>query len=129
MALETEDLRLDDATLREGVAAILSDPAKGMYYLVEEGGVTCAQMMITLEWSDWRNAQMWWIQSVYTHPGHRRRGHFKALYRHVEQAGKAEGAGGLRLYVDNANLRAQETYRAMGMKTHYALYEDLFTDY
>lgn len=100
-----------------------------MYFLVDVGGVPVAQMMITLEWSDWRNSQMWWIQSVYTSPEHRKCGHFRRLYQHVQVEGKKAGAGGLRLYVDMENTSAQDTYVRLGMSCHYKLYEQLFTDY
>ena len=72
--------------------------------------------MVTYEWSDWRNATIWWIQSVYVHPDYRRRGVFSTLYRTVEQAAKDSGdACGLRLYVEENNTRAQATYAALGM--------------
>jgi len=129
MALETEGIELDQDVIEKGVEAVLSDPSKGLYFISEVKGTPVAQMMITLEWSDWRNRQMWWIQSVYTVPGARRQGHFRALYEHVQREAEREGAGGLRLYVDEGNERAQETYRRMGMQCHYKLFEQLFTRY
>jgi ribosomal protein S18 acetylase RimI-like enzyme len=82
--------------------------------------------MLTLEWSDWRNGEIWWIQSVYVHPDFRRRGAFKALYRHVEQLAKSSGAVGLRLYVVSHNVPAQATYRQLGMHaSDYLVMENL----
>ncbi len=80
--------------------------------------------MVTFEWSDWRNADFWWIQSVYVHPDFRSAGIFKALYRHVEALALEAGACGLRLYVERDNARAQEVYRRLGMvDSGYAVYE------
>src|SRR5262245_46547470 len=85
MALETEGKALDVAVLSSGVRAVLADPNKGRYFLAEDSGVVVGQLMITLEWSDWRDGWFWWIQSVYVRPEARRQGVFRSLYHHVEQ--------------------------------------------
>ena len=85
--------------------------------------------MITLEWSDWRNGQCWWIQSVYVQPEHRRRGYYRALYRHVREAAQAAGACGLRLYAADSNAKAHATYESLGMSSHYRVFEAMFTAY
>lgn len=120
MALETEGLTLDPATVRPGVRAVLQEASKGLYFLAEADGLPVGQLMITYEWSDWRNGNIWWIQSVYVVPEFRRRGAFTALYRHVEDLSRRSGATGLRLYVEENNAAAQETYRRLGMRmAHY----------
>ena len=128
MAIETEGLTLNEAVLREGVRAILGDThVPGAYWIAELNGVVVAQLMITFEWSDWRNRMIWWIQSVYVSPGARRHGVFRALYLHVRDEATAAGAGGLRLYVDTTNSRAQQVYAALGMNgDHYRVFEDMF---
>lgn len=125
MALETEDLALDGDRLREGVKAVLENPTRGLYLVAEIDGTPAGQMLITYEWSDWRNGVFWWIQSVYTVPELRRRGVFHALYAQAEALAKQEGnVCGLRLYVEAHNERAQATYRRCGMKeTGYRLLE------
>src|SRR5579872_4097721 len=98
MALETEGRTLDPSILRAGVRAVFSDPARGFYLIAELDGQPAGQMMITFEWSDWRNGVFWWIQSVYTIPGLRGRGVFKALYSRVNaMARESGGVCGLRL--------------------------------
>ena len=127
MALETENLQLDLGVLSAGVAALLADPSKGRYYLAEEeAGAVVGQLMITFEWSDWRNAQVWWVQSVYVAPAHRRRGIYSELYRHVREAARAAGACGVRLYADNGNAPAHAVYTRLGMISHYRVFEDIF---
>ncbi len=121
MALETEQLTLDPARAEAGASALLEDPHKGVYWLAARGDALVGQLMITYEWSDWRNAWWWWIQSVWVEPHARRTGVYRALYAHVLEAAKAEGCCGVRLYVERANERAQATYRALGM--HAAKYE------
>ena len=116
MALETEHKRLDADTLRAGVERAIAQPAAARYFLGEIGGQVAGQLMITFEWSDWRNADFWWIQSVYVHPDFRARGVFRALYRHVEQLARQAKACGLRLYVERDNANAQEVYRRLGME-------------
>jgi ribosomal protein S18 acetylase RimI-like enzyme len=129
MALETERLRLDRETLERGVAAVLEGDARGRYYVLEQGGEVVAQLMITYEWSDWRCRDVWWIQSVYVAPEQRRRGHYRTLYEHVIQEARRAGAGGVRLYVDQRNIRAQETYEALGMNgDHYRVFETMFDE-
>ncbi|WIA10628.1 hypothetical protein OEZ85_010810 [Tetradesmus obliquus] len=129
MAKETEDIDLPHDTVVKGVKAVLSGETHATYFLLEQGGSIKAQLMITYEWSDWRAAVVWWIQSVYVKPQHRKQGHFKALYNHVRDEAHKAGAAGLRLYADAANTRAHATYEKLGMSSHYKCYEDMFTDY
>jgi ribosomal protein S18 acetylase RimI-like enzyme len=126
MAQETEDKALDLATLRAGTAALLADPARGRTFVVESDGEVVASLMLTLEWSEWRNGFFWWIQSVYVRPEQRRHGHYRRLHEHVRTlAAATPGVCGLRLYVEQENRAAQETYRALGMEeTHYRLFEE-----
>ena len=118
LAQETENKTLDPAIVGPGVAGLLGDASKGRYWVAESGGEIVGQLMVTYEWSDWRNGTIWWIQSVYVHPDWRRQGIFRTLYRHVESLVEAEPtAVGLRLYVEKQNKRAQQTYRSLGMVT------------
>jgi len=125
MALETERLKLDPERLAAGVKALLVDPAKGFYCIAELNGAVVGQLMITYEWSDWRNATFWWMQSVYVLPVYRKQGVFKALYRYIESLACNQGlVCGLRLYVEQENDRALKTYEALGMtRSHYQMME------
>jgi GNAT superfamily N-acetyltransferase len=125
LAQETERLQLDPTRLRAGVDAILADGNKGAYWVAEAGGEMVGQLMITLEWSDWRNGFFWWIQSVYVRADWRSRGVFKALYKHVQQQAKSRSdVCGLRLYVERDNQRARQLYQRLGLRpTTYELYE------
>lgn len=126
MALETEHKELDLPTLRAGVAALLDDATRGRVLVAEVGGAPAATLMLTYEWSDWRNGFFWWIQSVYVVPAQRRRGLYRLLHEHVrELAARTDGVYGLRLYVERDNANAQQTYRRMGMEeTAYRIYEE-----
>jgi len=127
MALETEDLRLDPDVVLAGVRQALADPQKARYFVAEIDGRIVGQLMLTREWSDWRNGDIWWIQSVYVEADARGRGVFAAMYRHVEALARSEGAVGLRLYVERANAGAQKTYHRLGMTmTHYNVMEQIF---
>ena len=129
LAEESEQLRLDEETLRAGVRALLDERAPGRYWIAESDGIVVGQLLITFEWSDWRNRMVWWIQSVYVAPTARRGGVFRALYEHAKREAQAQGAGGLRLYVDLTNSRAQAVYSALGMKgDHYRVFEDMFVE-
>jgi ribosomal protein S18 acetylase RimI-like enzyme len=127
MALETERKRLMPRVIGAGVRGLLRRPDSGFYTVAELGGEVIAALMVTKEWSDWRNGDFWWIQSVYVRPEHRRRGVYKRLYRYLQRlAAKERAVCGFRLYVERANRRAQATYRASGMqRTHYLVYEQL----
>jgi len=132
MALETEHRQLDIERVRQGVQALLSDPAKGAYFIAEtetenETSIV-GQLLITYEWSDWRNGNFWWIQSVYVVEQFRGQGIFRALFNHVDQLAKArKDVCGLRLYVDAQNDSARKTYERLGMKrTNYELFETDF---
>ena len=126
MALETEGKELLPDVIGAGVRSLLGNPAAGFYLLAEEDSAV-GSLMITKEWSDWRNGTFWWIQSVYVRPRFRRQGVYKNLYRHVQElASKDRAVCGFRLYVERENERAQATYSALGMKqTHYLVFEEL----
>lgn len=130
MAEETEGKTLAADIIGPGVQTLLDDDSKGRYWVAECGGDVIGQLMVTYEWSDWRNGTIWWIQSVYIHPDWRRKGVFTALYRHVESLTVAEpGVIGLRLYVEENNKRAQQTYEALGMtKPSYLVMESLLAN-
>lgn len=116
MALETEGRELDPELIGRGVAAILADANKGRYWVAEADGNVVGQIMVSYEWSDWRNGMLWWIGSVYVHEDYRRKGVFSALYRHVESlAQQDQEACGLRLYAEQDNERAHQTYLKLGM--------------
>jgi len=124
MAMETEGMELDSDVVTEGVMALFDDAGKGQYFVAEEQDTVVASLMITYEWSDWRNANIWWFQSVYVIPGYRRKGVFRMMYDHVKKEGMEQGIAGLRLYVESENIRAQKTYEAMGMNgQHYRMFE------
>ncbi|MCC6623639.1 MAG: GNAT family N-acetyltransferase [Deltaproteobacteria bacterium] len=116
MAHETEAVALDPARVLRGVDAVLADPAKGFYLVAELDGAYAGQLMVTYEWSDWRDGTQWWIQSVWVPPEHRRRGVYRALHEAVVTRARAAGAVGVRLYVADTNARAMATYAALGME-------------
>ena len=125
MAAETEDLALDPQTVHAGVAAVVSDDRRGFYLVARSDGKAVGSLMITYEWSDWRNGNLWWIQSVYVVPSARKQGIFRLLYDNVISLAKQSGdAAGVRLYVEKDNRSAQEVYRKLGMsETAYRVFE------
>ncbi|MCK4284114.1 MAG: GNAT family N-acetyltransferase, partial [Candidatus Brocadiae bacterium] len=116
MAKETEGIRLDRATVAAGVRAVFADPRKGRYWVAEEDGQVAASLLVTPEWSDWGNATVWWIQSLYVREAHRRQGVFRMMFEHLRRLVEADdGLLGLRLYVAANNAAAQRAYEAVGM--------------
>lgn len=125
MALETESKQLDPDTVRAGVAAVLQRPDLGFYLIAEIDGNVAGQLLITNEWSDWRNSFFWWIQSVYVAPDYRRQGVYRALDAYVRSVALKRGdVCGVRLYVERNNHTAQMAYRNLGMsQSSYDMYE------
>jgi Acetyltransferase (GNAT) family. len=125
MARETEELDLDSELCTRGVQAVFDDPSRGRYFLAVSGGAVIASLMITYEWSDWRNGKVWWIQSVYVRPEFRRQRVYAGLYEHVKGLVEAdETLRGIRLYVDRRNVPAQDVYTRCGMNgEHYLVFE------
>jgi len=125
MAMETEDKQLDAAVVVRGIQRAFEDPDKGRYYIAESAGRPVGTLMLTWEWSDWRDGWWWWIQSVYVDTGFRRRGVYRALYAHVLALAQADPeVRGLRLYVEQDNTNARRTYEFLGMQhAGYAMYE------
>ncbi len=126
MAFETEKKQLDSDILTAGVNQLLNDENKGFYLVAElPSGEIAGSLMVTFEWSDWRNSQFWWIQSVYIRPQNRRQGIYSKLYNNVKAlANEEQGVCGFRLYVEKDNITAQKTYQNLGMhESHYDMYE------
>ncbi|MEE8451451.1 MAG: GNAT family N-acetyltransferase [Thermoguttaceae bacterium] len=125
MARETEDKELDAAVLRSGVERGLTRPDLCRFFLAEHSGKPVGQAMVTYELSEWRDGTFWWFQSVYVHAEYRRRGVFRALYRHIESLAKdTPDVCGLRLYVEKSNRRAMDVYSRVGMSdAGYTVYE------
>ena len=117
MAMETEHKQLDGDTVLKGVQASIADPKRARYFIAMSGDRPAGTLMLTTEWSDWRNGDWWWIQSVYVHPDFRRQGVFQGLYHYVKKmAEQTPGVCGLRLYVEHENVNAQKTYEKLGMQ-------------
>lgn len=127
MALETEGKKLDSEILKSGVEAVFDDEKKGFYVVAETDGKIVGGLMITFEWSDWRNNWFWWIQSVYILPEYRGQGIYRLLYEYVKaKAADAKTVCGFRLYVEKENTRAQKVYENLGMeRSHYLMYEEM----
>lgn len=125
MARETESLALDPAIVGAGAARLLARSEYGYYLVAERDGAIAGGLLVTYEWSDWRDGLIWWIQSVYVRPAHRRTGVYRALHRHVCDAAAADDdVRAVRLYVERDNQSAQSTYESMGMtRTPYLVYE------
>jgi GNAT superfamily N-acetyltransferase len=126
MALETEGKRLDPEKIAAGVKAVFRDDRRGFYLVAEDAGEIVGGLMVTYEWSDWRNAWFWWIQSVYVVPQARGRQLYSAMYDRVKEMAAANGdVCGFRLYVETENDRAQRVYGKVGMqKSHYLMFEE-----
>ena len=125
LAVESEGIDLDREVLAAGIGSALEDSSRARYFLAETAGEVAGQLMITYEWSDWRNAFFWWIQSVYVKPDYRRQGVYKSLHFYAAEVARQEGnVGGLRLYVDKGNTIAQGVYSGLRMRpTNYDMYE------
>jgi ribosomal protein S18 acetylase RimI-like enzyme len=130
MALETENKHLDRNVILNGVQRLMHHPEMGFYTVGENDSGVCGSLMITFEWTDWRNGLFWWIQSVYVAPVERRKGLFKAMNEHVIQsAHNNPDVRGIRLYVEKNNHTACRTYLSSGMhETNYRLYEIEFKE-
>ena len=128
MAQETEGRELDPQILLAGVRGIFENPNRGFYLVAIVGHEVVGSLMITTEWSDWRNADFWWVQSVYVLPEFRRKGVFGMLYEAVREMAKhEEGVCGCRLYVEKDNTAARAVYLRRGFReTPYRLLEDCF---
>lgn len=123
MARETEDVALEHDVITRGVHAVFDDPSRGRYFVADADGRVVASLLVTYEWSDWRNGVIWWIQSVYVRPEFRKQGIYRDLYAHVKEAA-GTSVKGIRLYVDRRNTSAQDVYRRLGMDgDHYLVFE------
>jgi len=127
MAFETEHKKLIPEVILTGVKTMIANPSHGFYLVAEKKGEIAGSLMITTEWSDWRNGVVWWVQSVYVRDEYRRQGIYRGLYEEVKSLSSSdESVCGYRLYVEKDNVRAQKTYESLGMiETDYLMYEEL----
>ena len=127
MAFETEHKKLIPEVILTGVKTMIANPSHGFYLVAEKEGEIAGSLMITTEWSDWRNGVVWWVQSVYVRDEYRRQGIYRGLYEEVKSLSSSdESVCGYRLYVEKDNVRAQKTYESLGMiETDYLMYEEL----
>lgn len=125
MALETEGLALGAETCLAGVQAVFADAQRGQYHVCEVDGKVVGSLLITYEWSDWRNGTVWWIQSVYLQPEFRGKKLYSHFYFYIQNLVKSgTEIRGLRLYVDHSNKKAQGVYSKLGMNgEHYKVFE------
>lgn len=125
MAKETENIDLDPDIVENGVMSVFQDSHKGKYLVAVNYEEIIASLLLTYEWSDWRNSVVLWIQSVYVLPEYRGKGIFRMLYNYVKDiALDDENVGGIRLYVDKTNTNAMKVYNAIGMNgEHYNVFE------
>ena len=130
MAYETERIKLIPEVTRAGVETMIKNPQMEFYLVAEDQGEIAASLMVTTEWSDWRNGLLWWKQSVYVRPQNQRRGLYRQLYQQVKSLAESEtNVCGFRLYVEQGNSAAQATYRSLGMvETAYKLYQEFKPD-
>ncbi len=127
MARETEEKILSPAKVRAGMRAVIRHPDHGFYLVAELEGQIAGSLLVTREWSDWRNGVFWWIQSVYVPPEFRKRGIYRALYDAVKALAKSSPeVCGFRLYVERNNRAARSVYSKLGMsETEYRIYEEI----
>lgn len=130
MARETEQKELLPEVVLKGVNKVLDDANIGFYVIAERGDEVVGSLMVTTEWSDWRNGVFWWIQSVYVRPNERRNGAYTRLYQFIREAAKNDPAVcGFRLYVDKRNVLAKQAYQSLGMiETDYQVFEEMKPD-
>jgi GNAT superfamily N-acetyltransferase len=128
LATETEGKTLVPAVIESGVKTLLSNPHHGRYFVACLGNRIVGQLMHTYEWSDWRDGEIWWLQSVYVQPDHRRQGVFRALFQHLEKLARDNtNVVGIRLYAETRNLNALDTYRSLGLElAGYLVLENIF---
>ena len=126
---ETEGRELDPVTVTNGVRRFVTESKRGRYFVAEIDGQVVGQAAHTFEWSDWRNGEIWWIQSVYVHPSFRSKGVFRTLFMHIKELGEADvDSCGIRLYMERENETARESYRRLGFnETGYVVFERLFS--
>jgi ribosomal protein S18 acetylase RimI-like enzyme len=124
MAWETEQMVLADEIVTKGVENLFKESSRGEYFVAESEDEVVASLLITYEWSDSRNKNVWWFQSVYVLPSFRRKGIFRSMYAYIKEEAEKQDAAGLRLYVETKNFAAQKTYESLGMRSeHYRMYE------
>ncbi len=130
MAKETENKILNKKIVTKGVSEVLTDTTLGYYVIAKNKNTILGSLMITYEWSDWRNGMFWWIQSVYVEKEYRQQGVYKKMYSYIkDKALKDNSCTGIRLYVEQENKIAQSVYKKLEMKeTHYKLFEIDFQD-
>ena len=130
MAKETENKILNKKIVTKGVSEVLTDTTLGYYVIAKNKNTILGSLMITYEWSDWRNGMFWWIQSVYVEKEYRQQGVYKQMYSYIkDKALKDNSCTGIRLYVEQENKIAQSVYTKLEMKeTHYKLFEIDFQD-
>jgi ribosomal protein S18 acetylase RimI-like enzyme len=127
MAFETENKSLELAVATLGAEGLFQRPELGFYLIAETDSIAAATLLVTYEWSDWRNGLFWWIQSVYVKPAYRRQGVYSKMYAHLKELALSQPTPvcGFRLYAETDNQAAQATYKNLGMHAcEYVMFEE-----
>ena len=99
---------------RNGLQAILADPAKGKIFVVRERRelIAMCSLLYTISTAEGGKAAL--FEDLVVAPEHRKRGIGAALLKHVIAQARAEGVLRITLLTDMQNERAQTLYRRLG---------------
>ena len=136
LAMEFENiedcpLKIEKQIVKKGVKRVLENENLGFYFICKEKEALIGQVLITYEWSDWRNQMIWWLHRIYVTPKWRKKGALKKIIKKLDELAEKKNVYAMRLYLHSNNKNAIYAYEKTGWEklpfkiyTHKKKYKD-----
>ncbi len=113
-----DGLPFDEPIARRTLAGIVRDRSLGRVWMIGDGSEPIGYMILTLGYSLEYRGRDAFVDELFVHESHRRRGIGRKAMQVLEQACRELDVRALHLEVERPNVAAQALYRKFGFVDH-----------